>query len=171
MKGGEAPAGGARVTAPVLRVEGLVKHFVAKRSPFGRALATVKAVDGVSFHLDPGETLALVGESGCGKSTVGRLVTRLIEPTAGRIVLDGADVTALSEREFRPHRRRVQLVFQDPFASLNPRMTVGDTLAEPLMLHRLVPPARSISRYFRSNPGCPSWNTEYSSFTKQSPKA
>ncbi len=123
----------------VLAVDDLVKHFVAKRSAFGRSLATVKAVDGVSFTLRPGETLALVGESGCGKSTVGRLVMRLIEPTAGRIVLDGEDVTALGETAFRPFRRKVQLIFQDPFASLNPRMTVGEILSEPLMLHDIVP--------------------------------
>jgi oligopeptide/dipeptide ABC transporter ATP-binding protein len=127
------------MTQYVLVVGDLVKHFVATRSAFGRPLTTVKAVDGVSFTLRPGETLALVGESGCGKSTVGRLVMRLIEPTAGRILIDGADVTALGERDFRPFRRRVQLIFQDPFASLNPRMTVGDILAEPLMLHDIVP--------------------------------
>lgn len=134
------------MTASVLQVQDLVKHFVAKRSIFGRTLATVKAVDGVSFHLDPGETLALVGESGCGKSTVGRLVARLLDPTAGRITLGGVDVTALPERAFRPHRRHVQLIFQDPFASLNPRMTVGDTLAEPLMLHGVVPAPRRRER-------------------------
>ena len=92
------------MTQYVLAADGLVKHFVAKRSALGRPLATVKAVDGVSFVLRPGETLALVGESGCGKSTVGRLVMRLIEPTEGRIVLDGEDVTDLDERGFRPFR-------------------------------------------------------------------
>jgi oligopeptide/dipeptide ABC transporter ATP-binding protein len=127
------------MTQYILAADGLVKHFVAKRSALGRALATVKAVDGVSFVLRPGETLALVGESGCGKSTVGRLVMRLIEPTAGRLVLDGTDISDLSEGDFRPFRRKVQLIFQDPFASLNPRMTVGQILAEPLMLHGVVP--------------------------------
>ena len=127
------------MTQYVLAADALVKHFVAKRSALGRPLSTVKAVDGVSFVLRPGETLALVGESGCGKSTVGRLVMRLIEPTEGRIVLDGEDVTDLDERGFRPFRRKVQLIFQDPFASLNPRMTVGQILAEPLMLHDIVP--------------------------------
>ena len=127
------------MTRFVLAVDGLAKHFVAKRSPLGKPLATVKAVDGVSFVLRPGETLALVGESGCGKSTVGRLVMRLIEPTAGHIVLDGADVTGLSEGRLRSFRRQVQLIFQDPFASLNPRMTIGQILAEPLMLHGIVP--------------------------------
>jgi oligopeptide/dipeptide ABC transporter ATP-binding protein len=123
----------------VLAVDDLVKHFAATRSAFGTPLTTVKAVDGVSFTLRPGETLALVGESGCGKSTVGRLVMRLIDPTAGRIVLGGEDVTSLSERDFRSFRRRVQLIFQDPFASLNPRMTIGQILSEPLMLHDIVP--------------------------------
>ena len=130
----------------ILAIDELVKHFVAKRSALGRPLATVKAVDGVSFTLRPGETLALVGESGCGKSTVGRLVMRLIEPTAGRIVLDGTDVTSLGESDFRPFRRNVQLIFQDPFASLNPRMTVGEILAEPLMLHAIVPAAERRQR-------------------------
>ncbi|MFL5113222.1 MAG: ABC transporter ATP-binding protein [Microvirga sp.] len=134
------------MTQYVLAIDELVKRFVAKRSAFGRPLSTVKAVDGVSFVLRPGETLALVGESGCGKSTVGRLVMRLIEPTAGRIVLDGDDVTALSETAFRPLRRKVQLIFQDPFASLNPRMTVGQILAEPLMLHDMVPAAERKQR-------------------------
>lgn len=134
------------MTQPVLAVEDLVKHFVVGRSAFSKPLATVKAVDGVSLTLNPHETLALVGESGCGKSTVGRLIMRLIEPTAGRIVIDGTDVTGLSERAFRPFRRHVQLIFQDPFASLNPRMTVGEILAEPLMLHDIVPRARRRER-------------------------
>jgi peptide/nickel transport system ATP-binding protein/oligopeptide transport system ATP-binding protein len=123
----------------VLEARDLVKHFVAKRSAFGRTLATVKAVDGVSLTLKESETLAMVGESGCGKSTLGRLVMRLIEPTSGRILLGGQDVSHLSDRAFRPHRRAIQLIFQDPFASLNPRMTVGEILAEPLMLHAIVP--------------------------------
>jgi oligopeptide/dipeptide ABC transporter ATP-binding protein len=127
------------MSAPVLEVDHLVKHFVIKRSPFGAALATVKAVDGVSFALAAGETLALVGESGCGKSTVGRLIMRLIEPTAGRVLIDGTDIAAIRERDVRAFRRRVQLIFQDPYASLNPRMTIGQILAEPLMLHDIVP--------------------------------
>jgi peptide/nickel transport system ATP-binding protein len=134
------------MTAPVLEVENLVKHFVATRSAFGRPLTTVKAVDGISFALKSGETLAIVGESGCGKSTVGRLVMRLIPATAGRILLDGEDVTTLDDRKFRPYRRKIQLIFQDPFASLNPRMTVGEILAEPLMLHGIVPAGERRSR-------------------------
>jgi peptide/nickel transport system ATP-binding protein/oligopeptide transport system ATP-binding protein len=115
--------------------QGLVKHFVARRSALGRPTASVKAVDGVSFELNAGETLALVGESGCGKSTVGRLVLRLIEPTAGTLHYGGQDLLNLGSAALRQFRASAQLIFQDPYASLNPRMTVGDTLAEPLLLH------------------------------------
>ncbi|HXW23135.1 MAG TPA: dipeptide ABC transporter ATP-binding protein [Xanthobacteraceae bacterium] len=134
------------MTAPLVEVDGLTKHFVARRSVFGAPTATVKAVDGVSFSIAPGETLALVGESGCGKSTVGRLALRLIEPTAGRVRFEGRDITAMPERDVRAFRRRAQLVFQDPYASLNPRMTVGDILLEPLKLHAVVPAARRRAR-------------------------
>ena len=130
----------------LVEAEGLVKHFVARRSAFGRPLSHVKAVDGVDFTVEAGKTLALVGESGSGKSTVGRLVLRLIEPTAGRMRFDGEDVFALSEAGVRAFRRQAQLVFQDPYASLNPRMTVGDILAEPLALHDIVPAARRRER-------------------------
>jgi peptide/nickel transport system ATP-binding protein/oligopeptide transport system ATP-binding protein len=129
------------VMAALLEVEHLVKHFVAERSVFGRPTAFVKAVDGVSFHVEAGETLALVGESGCGKSTVSRLVLRLIEPDAGRIRFDGRDLLSLDTNELRAFRRKAQLIFQDPYASLNPRMTVNQILSEPLALHDLVPPA------------------------------
>jgi oligopeptide/dipeptide ABC transporter ATP-binding protein len=127
--------------APLLKVENLVKHFVAARSMFGRPLAFVKAVDGVSFSLDAGETLALVGESGCGKSTVSRLILRLIEPDAGSIHFAGNDLLRMNAAELRSFRRDAQIIFQDPYASLNPRMTVGQILAEPLALHDLIPPA------------------------------
>ena len=125
----------------LLEVHDLVKHFPADRNLFGRPTAFVRAVDGVSFHVDTGETLALVGESGCGKSTVSRLVLRLIEPDAGHIRFDGHDLLAFNADDLRAFRRSAQLIFQDPYASLNPRMTVGQILGEPLALHDLVPPS------------------------------
>jgi oligopeptide/dipeptide ABC transporter ATP-binding protein len=133
------------VTA-LLEVEGLVKHFVAERSVFGRPIAHVKAVDGVSFVVDAGKTLALVGESGCGKSTVSRLVLRLIEPDAGHVRFEGRDLGSLNANALRAFRRDAQIIFQDPYASLNPRMTVSQILTEPLALHDLVPSARRHER-------------------------
>jgi oligopeptide/dipeptide ABC transporter ATP-binding protein len=133
------------VTA-LLEVEGLVKHFVADRTVFGTPRAFVKAVDGVSFRVDAGKTLALVGESGCGKSTVSRLVLRLIEPDAGHIRFEGRDLLALDANELRAFRRSAQIIFQDPYASLNPRMTVSQILTEPLALHNLVPAPRRRER-------------------------
>jgi oligopeptide transport system ATP-binding protein len=122
----------------LLDVQGLVKHFPVKSGAFGRVSAQVRAVDGVDFHVTAGETLAIVGESGCGKSTVGRLVLRLLEPTAGQVRFEGDDLLALDQDQMRARRRRLQVIFQDPYASLNPRMTVGAMLGEPLWLHRLV---------------------------------
>ena len=130
----------------LLEVEGLVKHFVAARSVFGRPTAHVKAVDGVSFTVEAGKTLALVGESGCGKSTVSRLVLRLIEPDAGRVRFEGRDLGALDDKALRAFRRDAQIIFQDPYASLNPRMTVSQILTEPLALHNLVPAPRRRER-------------------------
>jgi oligopeptide/dipeptide ABC transporter ATP-binding protein len=133
------------VTA-LLEVENLVKHFVAARNVFGRPRAFVKAVDGVSFKVEGGETLALVGESGCGKSTVSRLVLRLIEADAGTVRFEGRDLGTLNADELRAFRRNAQIIFQDPYASLNPRMTVGQILTEPLVLHDLVPASRRRQR-------------------------
>ena len=130
----------------LLAAEKLVKHFPARRDVFGRPRAWVKAVDGVSFTLNEGETLALVGESGCGKSTVGRLLLRLLEPTSGRVLFQGEDIHAKSAEEMRRLRRHMQIIFQDPYASLNPRMTVGQMIAEPLSLHDVVPASRRRER-------------------------
>jgi oligopeptide/dipeptide ABC transporter ATP-binding protein len=130
-------ARGAPVTAePVLVVDALKKHFPIRRGFLSRP-DLVFAVDGVSFSIQSGETLGLVGESGCGKSTVGRAILRLIEPTAGTIRVAGQDITALSNSEMRPFRRELQIIFQDPFSSLNPRMTAGDIVGEPLRTHGL----------------------------------
>ncbi len=122
--------------APLLRVEGLVKHFPARRGVlFQRTVGTVKAVDHITFDVRAGETMGVVGESGCGKSTMGRLVLRLIEPTSGKVAFDGHDVRSLNRERLRVLRRDMQIIFQDPYASLNPRLSVGEMLAEPLRLH------------------------------------
>ncbi len=122
---------------PLLEVTDLVKHYAVRGGILRRRVGTVHAVDGVSFSVGVGETLGMVGESGCGKSTVARSVLRLIEPTSGSIRLNGVDVTHLGKADLRPHRRSMQIVFQDPFASLNPRMTAGDIVGEPLGVHGL----------------------------------
>ncbi|MET4700399.1 oligopeptide/dipeptide ABC transporter ATP-binding protein [Constrictibacter sp. MBR-5] len=123
----------------LLRVAGLTKHFMLNADIFsriaGEKVRTLKAVDGIDFHIRRGETLGLVGESGCGKSTTARLVTRLVEPTAGAVELDGEDLLAFSPARMRSVRRRVQLVFQDPYSSLNPRKTVSHILSRPMELH------------------------------------
>ena len=131
-----APTAG-RSVHPMLSAERLIKNFPVRTGFFGRGGDVVHAVDDISFTLDRGETLALVGESGCGKSTVGRLVLRLLEPTSGSVRIDGIDIGGLSEAALRAQRRRMQIIFQDPYASLNPRMTVGQILGEPLRLHGL----------------------------------
>jgi len=130
-------AAAAPTTAPVLQVHDLKKHFVIRKGILRRNFGHVLAVDGVSFSIVRGETLGLVGESGCGKSTVGRAVLRLIEPTAGRIELEGHDITRLGKSQLRPYRRQMQIIFQDPFSSLDPRMRAGDIVGEPLRVHRV----------------------------------
>ena len=130
----------------VLEVRDLAKHFPVSTGLFGGGSAVVKAVDGVSFDVRAGQTMAIVGESGCGKSTVARLVLRLIEPTHGTVRLDGRDLVGLPPGELRAMRGQLQIIFQDPYGSLNPRMTVGDMLAEPLMLHDVVPKASRRAR-------------------------
>jgi oligopeptide/dipeptide ABC transporter ATP-binding protein len=119
-------------TTTVLEVRDLKKHFPVRRGFFGRQIGTVRAVDGITFALRSGETLGLVGESGCGKSTTGKMISKLIEPTAGQIYLNGERIEGLSRRAMRRRRRRLQVVFQDPYSSLNPRMRAKDIVAEPL---------------------------------------
>ncbi len=125
------------MTTPLLQVKGLKKHFALHGGVLGRVTGHVHAVDGVSFHIEKGETLALVGESGCGKSTVGRAILRLFDITDGEVWLDGARIDNVGAGALRPLRRRIQVVFQDPFSSLNPRMRVRDILAEPIRNFRL----------------------------------
>ncbi len=121
--------------APLLEVEGLKKHFPIHKGLFSRVAGQVYAVDGVSFHVARGETLGLVGESGCGKSTVGRTLLKLIEPTAGTIRVNGREITHIDAGAMLPYRRQMQMIYQDPYASLNPRMTAGEIVGEPLIIH------------------------------------
>ncbi len=148
----------------ILNVKDLKMHFPVKEGLFLRASKYNKAVDGVSFHINPGETLGLVGESGCGKSTLGRCVSRLYEPTAGSIIFEGTDISKLGSKALLPYRQNIQMIFQDPMESLNSRHTVGDILMEPFIIHNIGDqkfrkqrikelldivglPARSITRY------------------------
>jgi peptide/nickel transport system ATP-binding protein/oligopeptide transport system ATP-binding protein len=131
---GDAPSAGA-ADGPLLLAEDLVKDFPIRGGVFGRSVGTVSAVAGVSLSIERGETLGLVGESGCGKSTTGRLLLDLITPTEGRVLFGGQDLTSLRGKRLAEARRRLQIVFQDPYSSLNPRMTVGATLGEPLRVH------------------------------------
>jgi oligopeptide/dipeptide ABC transporter ATP-binding protein len=140
------PAAPSRGPAPLLAVRDLVKHFPVSRGVFRRHVGAVRAVDGISLDVMPGETLALVGESGCGKTTAGRSILRLIEPTSGEIRFDGVDVRALAGEALRRLRRQMQIIFQDPFSSLNPRMTVGAIVREGLTIHQLAEGAAADAR-------------------------
>ncbi|MBV8168633.1 MAG: dipeptide ABC transporter ATP-binding protein [Alphaproteobacteria bacterium] len=131
-----AGAGGANGTSALIEVADLTKHFFIRRGMFSRVGVQVHAVDGVSFHIKRGETLGLVGESGCGKSTVGRTLLKLLEPSSGTIRVRGTDITGHGAERMLPYRRRMQMIYQDPFASLNPRMSAGDIVGEPLAIHR-----------------------------------
>ena len=145
----------------LLEVRDLVKHFPVTRGLiFGQHMGSVRAVDGVSFDVGAGETLSLVGESGCGKSTTGRVILRLIEPTAGKVRFDGEDVFALPKSELRRLRREIQIIFQDPYASLNPRMTLGEIIGEPLKIHGLADgeKKRALVRELLEQVGLSAWH-------------
>jgi oligopeptide transport system ATP-binding protein len=127
-------------TGALVQVENLKMHFPIRRGLLQRTVGAVKAVDGVTFDVQQGETLGLVGESGCGKSTTGRAILQLYRPTGGSVIFEGQDLTALKGEALRRKRQRMQMIFQDPYASLNPRMTVGDIIGEPMQVHGLVKP-------------------------------
>ena len=133
--GGSPATNGRAGLVPLLEVRDLKKQFPIVRGLFSRVSGQVRAVDGVSFHIGPGETLGLVGESGCGKSTVGRTLLKLLQPSAGTIRVDGVDITDLDAQAMLPYRRRLQMIYQDPYASLNPRMSAGHIVEEPLVIH------------------------------------
>ena len=134
------------MTAPLLEVTDLHKHYPVRGGIFGRAVGTVRAVAGVSLQVMPGQTLGLVGESGCGKSTLGRTLMRLEEPTSGRVTFDGRDLSQAKGPELFRLRREIQMVFQDPYSSINPRMTVGEIVREPLLVHGIGSKAEQVER-------------------------
>jgi peptide/nickel transport system ATP-binding protein/oligopeptide transport system ATP-binding protein len=136
----------AAAAGPLLEVRNLKKHFPIHTGIFSRVSDSVYAVDGVSFRIERGETLGLVGESGCGKSTVGRTLLKLLEPTDGKIIVNGADITHLDREEMLPYRRQMQMIYQDPYASLNPRMSAGEIVGEPLIIHRVGSPGERRER-------------------------
>ncbi len=144
-----APGAGPAAHETLVDVRDLVKHFPIKGGVLSRTVASVQAVDGVTFQVRRGETLGLVGESGCGKTTVGRLLLRLIEPTAGQILFDGTDITRISGAALKPYRRRIQIIFQDPFASLDPRTPIGESIGEGLRIHRLGTPRERAAKMNR----------------------
>lgn len=133
-------------TPYLIEVKNLKKWFRVQRGLWRTQLKHVRAIDGISFGIKKGETLGLVGESGCGKTTVGRTIIRLYDPTEGQVLYEGQDIARLTEEELKPYRRKVQMIFQDPYASLNPRMTVSDIIAEPLNVHGLVAPSERQDR-------------------------
>jgi ABC-type microcin C transport system duplicated ATPase subunit YejF len=136
-KEGEPEDAGAGKPRTLMATEDIGKYFAVGSGWFGRRGRFLRAVDGVSLRVRRGETTGLVGESGCGKSTLGRLMLRLLEPTFGRVIFDGRDVTQYTQRELRPLRRRMQIIFQDPYSSLNPRMTVREIVGEAIRIHKL----------------------------------
>lgn len=136
----------SRGEAPLLRVEKLTKHFSVRIGAYGERKATVHALDDISFSVQRGETLGLVGESGCGKSTAGLTILQLHRPTAGKVFFENSEVTRLSDTELRLLRQKMQIIFQDPYSTMSPRMTVGNAIAEPLWLHKIVPKERMQER-------------------------
>lgn len=141
------PVDAGTANSPLLSVRDLKMHFPIKEAAgLGRTRKVVQAVDGVSFDLRPGGSLGLVGESGCGKSTTGRMITRLLTPTSGQILFKGTDIAQMKEKQLRPFRRELQIVFQDPYSSLNPRQTVSNIISTPLRVHNLVPKDQLLSR-------------------------
>jgi len=139
----EMEGGGGQRPRTLVATDRVSKYFPVRGGWLGRSTRVLRAVDGVSLRVRRGETMGLVGESGCGKSTLGRLMLRLVEPTFGRVVFDGRDLTPLSQRELRPLRRRMQIIFQDPYSSLNPRMTVREIVGEAIRIHKLAKSRRA----------------------------